>query len=35
MKKQKEDKTLKSDWNVLKAKLTKLVITRFNGTHIN
>ena len=35
MKKKEEDKTIKSDCNVLKIKLSKLVITRFNGTHID
>ena len=35
MKKKEEDKATKSDCNVLKVKLPKLVITRFNGTHID
>ena len=35
MKKKEEDKTIKSDCNVLKVMLSKLVITRFNGTHID
>ena len=33
--KKKEDKSIKSDCKVLKVKLPKLVITRFNGTHID
>ena len=33
--KKKKDKSIKSDCKVLKVKLPKLVITRFNGTHIN
>ena len=33
--KKEEDKAMKSDCNALKVKLTKLVITRFNGTHMN
>ena len=33
--KKDEDKAIKSDCNALKVKLTKLVITRFNGTHMN
>ena len=33
--KEKEDKAIKSDCNVLKVKLPKLLITRFNGTHID
>ena len=35
MKKEEEDKAIKSDCNVLKVKLPKLVITRFNGTLID
>ena len=35
MKKKKEEKTIKSDSIFLKFKLPKLVITKFNGTHIN
>ena len=35
MKKEEEDKTLKSDCNVLKVQFPKLVISRFNDTHIN
>ena len=35
MKKKGEDKALKSDCNVLKVQFPKLLITRFNGTHIN
>ena len=35
MKKKEEDKAIKSHCNVLKAKLPKLVITRFNDTPID
>ena len=36
MKKKEEDKAIiKSDCNILKVKLPKFVITRFNGTHID
>ena len=35
MKKKEEDKAIKSHCNVLKVKLPKLEITRFNGTHID
>ena len=35
MKKKEENKTIKSDCNVLKVKVPKLVITRFNSTCIN
>ena len=35
MKKKKEEKTIKSDCIFFKFKLPKLVITKFNGTHIN
>ena len=35
MKKKEEDKATKSDCNVLKVKLPKLVITRFNGTNVD
>ena len=35
MKKKEEDKTIKSVCNVFKIKLSKLVITRFNGTQID
>ena len=34
VKKKEKDKAIKSDCNVLKVKLPKLVITRFNGTSI-
>ena len=35
MKKKEEHKAISSDCNVLKVKLPKLVISRFDGTHIN
>ena len=35
MKKKEEDKPIKLDCTVLKVKLPKLVINRFNGTHID
>ena len=35
MKKKKEHKATKSDCNILKLKLPKLVITSFNGNHID
>ena len=35
MKKKKEDKAIKSNCNVMKVKLPKLVIITFNGTHID
>ena len=35
MKKKDEYKAIKSDCSVLKVKYSKLVITRFNGTHID
>ena len=35
MKKKEEDKAIKSHCNVLKVKLPKLVITRFNDTQID
>ena len=33
LKKKEENKAIKSDSNILKVKLPKLVITSFNGTH--
>ena len=35
MKKKEEHKAISSDCNVLKVKLPKLVISRFDGTHID
>ena len=35
MKKKEKDKAIKSNWNVLKVKLSKLGISRFNGTYID